>query len=121
MNIQRQFETLLESSQVNSALEKYVKWYNNKFDISGEKTITGRRLEVQKAKRWIKLWNFAVIQNEVDNHSKSAFAFIDPENGEAFKPAGHRAPAKGVRANVLDLESMKKATGSDGIGFGRLR
>jgi hypothetical protein len=122
MNIKEQFNLILETPEVERAINKYVSWYNDKFDVGKRTSLTGYKLEVQKAKRWVKIWQRTVWKDRgVDEHTKSIFTFVDPETGEMFKGAGHRAPAKGVRANILDLESAKRATGQDGIGFGRLR
>ena len=39
-------------------------------------------------------------------HNEGAFAFIDRKTGDVFKPAGWRKPAKGVRFNLLDQDSL---------------
>ena len=45
--------------------------------------------------RWIKIFKI----DDFDD-SKTIFAFVDPNNGDIYKPASYNAPAKGVRANV---------------------
>ena len=45
--------------------------------------------------RWIK-----VFKTDDFDDSKTIFAFVDPSNGDIYKPASYNAPAKGVRANV---------------------
>lgn len=39
--------------------------------------------------------------------SRSIHAFIDKKTGEVFKPASWKAPAKGVRYNLLDEQSRE--------------
>ena len=41
------------------------------------------------------------------NGSKSCHAFIDKKTGEVYKPASYKAPAKGVRFNLLIIEERK--------------
>lgn len=51
-----------------------------------------------------------------DNHGHgSAYAFIDRETGDVFKPASWKSPAKHARCNVTDPASWKAAVGPYGI------
>ena len=53
---------------------------------------------VEEARKYIKIWK------EVPNN-RSIHAFIDKE-GNVYKPASYKAPAKGIRYNLLtDPES----------------
>lgn len=45
--------------------------------------------------RWIKIY-----KTDDFDEAKTIFAFVDPNNGDIYKPASYNAPAKGVRANV---------------------
>ena len=38
---------------------------------------------------------------ETASHSRSVHAFVDKKTGEVYKPASFKAPAKGVRYNLL--------------------
>lgn len=53
-----------------------------------------------------------VIRNmgtrEVPSNSRSVFFFVDKVTGDVFKPAGWKAPAKGVRFNLLDPASLAR-------------
>ena len=40
--------------------------------------------------------------------SRSVHAFIDQKTGDVYKPASFKAPAKGVRYNVLNIESREE-------------
>ena len=41
--------------------------------------------------------------------SRSVYCFINKRNGDILKPAGWRAPAKGTRGSVIDIDSYKNS------------
>ena len=43
----------------------------------------------------------------VDGQTESVHAFIDKKTGEVYKPASVKAPAKGVRFNLLIIEERE--------------
>ena len=43
----------------------------------------------------------------VDGQTESVHAFIDKKNGSVFKPASVKAPAKGVRFNLLIIQERE--------------
>ena len=55
-------------------------------------------LGYDKGPKFIKLWT-----NRPGTASKSAYAFIDME-GNIYKAAGWKAPAKGVRGTILTVD-----------------
>jgi hypothetical protein len=56
---------------------------------------------ITKGKKYLK-----VIMK--DYNQSSAHLFVDQTNGDVFKPASFKAPAKGVRYNLLDDKSRKE-------------
>jgi len=56
---------------------------------------------VQEAKKYLKVWMR-------DGAHRSIHAFIDKNNGFVYKPASVKAPAKGVRFNLLRDESREE-------------
>jgi hypothetical protein len=44
----------------------------------------------------------------IDGKRSSIHAFIDKKTGEVYKPASLKAPAKGVRYNVLSISSREE-------------
>lgn len=44
----------------------------------------------------------------IDGKRSSIHAFIDKKTGDVFKPASLKAPAKGVRYNVLSIPSREE-------------
>lgn len=44
----------------------------------------------------------------IDGRRDSIHAFIDKKNGYVYKPASLKAPAKGVRYNLLSIPSREK-------------
>jgi hypothetical protein len=47
-----------------------------------------------------------VVRHE--SSSRSVFAFIDTQNGNVYKPASWRAPAKHARGNIFDDDNGAK-------------
>lgn len=54
-----------------------------------------QRFTVKESRKYLK-----VIMS--DGFYTSVHAFVDRENGNVFKPAGWKAPAKGVRYNLIE-------------------
>ena len=44
----------------------------------------------------------------INGQRDSIHAFIDKKTGDVFKPASFKAPAKGVRYNVLNIQSREE-------------
>jgi len=55
--------------------------------------------EVEEARKYLKIWMIT------ESGSRSIHAFIDRKTGDVYKPASIKAPAKGIRYNVLDQAS----------------
>ena len=45
---------------------------------------------------------------ETGGNSRSVHAFVDKKTGDVYKPASFKAPAKGVRYNLLRIESREQ-------------
>ncbi len=59
---------------------------------------------VKRTQKWYKV-------THTFGEQTSVFAFINPENGDIYKPAGWNAPAKGVRGNIFN-EKLPLTSGS---------
>ena len=51
---------------------------------------------------------YKLIHRTTDNGSQSVHAFIDKKTGDVYKSASWKAPAKGVRYNLLDNSSREE-------------
>jgi len=60
------------------------------------------QLEYEVGRKYIKIWSYLSNAGERLN-GRSCWMFVDKENGNVFKPASYRAPAKGVRFNISQL------------------
>ena len=49
-----------------------------------------------------------LIHRTTDNGSQSVHAFVDKKTGDVYKSASWKAPAKGVRYNLLDESSREE-------------
>ena len=45
---------------------------------------------------------------ETESGSRSVHAFVEKKTGDVYKPASFKAPAKGVRYNLLRIESREQ-------------
>ena len=61
--------------------------------------------EVETGRKYHKVWMFD--DNGSARPSRSIHAFIDKNTGDVYKPASIKAPAKGVRFNLLDESSRE--------------
>ena len=48
------------------------------------------------------------IVMETESQSRSVHAFVDKKTGDVYKAASFKAPAKGVRYNLLRIESREE-------------
>ena len=51
---------------------------------------------------------YKLIHRTTDNGSQSVHAFVDKKTGDVYKSASWKAPAKGVRYNLLDESSREE-------------
>ena len=56
---------------------------------------------VEEARKFLKIWM------HTEGGQRSIHAFIDKKTGDVYKPASTKAPAKGVRFNLLDEASRE--------------
>jgi hypothetical protein len=54
---------------------------------------------------------------KVGNGGESVHSFVEVETGNVFKAAGWRAPAKHVRANIYDYNSLKNGVNEHGANY----
>ena len=80
-------ETLNNREKVNS-LESSRSCYTN--------------YEYEVGRKYIKVWSYLVSDGE-RLRGRSCFMFVDKNSGEVYKPASHKAPAKGVRYLITQL------------------
>jgi len=79
-----------------------VDYHNQKLDEIREGTYNYRiGFKVEETRKYYK-----ILMN--DSNSTSVSAFVDKETGEVYKPASFKAPAKGVRFNLLDKNSREE-------------
>jgi len=64
--------------------------------------------EVEEGKKYYKIIN-GYVSEDGRIEQRGVHAFVDKKTGDIYKPASWRAPAKGVRFNVLnDVEMLEK-------------
>jgi hypothetical protein len=81
--------------------ENYVPWHQEQLDKIREGTYEfGYKFEIEEGRKYYKVIMIA-------NGSASVHAFVDKKTGEVYKSASWKAPAKGVRFNLLDDKSRE--------------
>ena len=63
---------------------------------------TYNQFEYEIGRKYIKVWSYLLSQGE-RLHGRSCYMFVDKNTGECYKPASHKAPAKGVRYLITQL------------------
>ena len=65
------------------------------------------QLEMEIGRKYIKVWSYLAspLIEGIDErlHGRSCWMFVDKNTGECYKPASHKAPAKGVRYLITQL------------------
>ena len=84
--------------------ECLIETLNNEWKVnsieSGHNTYT--QLEHEIGRKYIKVWSYLVSNGE-RLRGRSCWMFVDKNTGDCYKPASHKAPAKGVRFMITDL------------------
>ena len=83
--------------------EALIEVCNNEWKVnsieSGRSVFT--QLEMEVGRKYIKVWSYLAspLIEGIDErlHGRSCWMFVDKNSGECYKPASHKAPAKGVR------------------------
>ena len=77
---------------------------NNQWKVdsieSGHSVYT--QLEYEVGRKYIKVWSY-LSDNGDKIRGRSVWMFVDKNSGECYKPASHKAPAKGVRYLITQL------------------
>jgi len=63
---------------------------------------TYNQFEYEIGRKYIKVWSYLLSQGE-RLRGRSCYMFVDKNSGECYKPASHKAPAKGVRYLITQL------------------
>ena len=61
--------------------------------------------EYEVGRKYIKVWSYLVSGGERLN-GRSCYMFVDKKGGEVYKPASHKAPAKGIRFWIDQLANQ---------------
>lgn len=92
----------MEETKVLAAIESYIKQLQEYSDAKFQseypntwKIGQAPKFSYERTKKWFKISGKAPGDN-------SPFAFIDPTNGDIYKPETWNRAAKGVRANLFD-------------------
>jgi hypothetical protein len=75
------------------------KWFHRLIPLNGSKYVKIISSSV--------LMDKDSVPKDSDFSSKSAWAFVDKENGDIYKPATYSAPAKHARGNIFDKNTWK--------------
>lgn len=94
----------MDESKVLEAIASYItklqEYSDTKFQSeypNAWKNGQAPKFSYERTKKWLKISGKAAGSN-------SPFAFIDPANGDIYKPATWNTAAKGVRANLFDAK-----------------
>ncbi len=90
----------------------YIQRINNEYFAEHLKNLTPPKIVVDKGRRYMK-----IVVEQTTGSGRSVHSFVEKETGNVFKAAGWRAPAKHVRANIYDYDSIKRGTNMHGANY----
>ena len=80
-------ETLNNREKVNAIESSRSVWTNYEYEVG---------------RKYIKVWSYLVSGGERLN-GRSCYMFVEKDGGAVYKPASHKAPAKGIRFWIEQL------------------
>ena len=96
---------------LNKLINRYIAGLQRDFDSQGL-TQVKRGFAAQEGRKYIKIVD-GYVQDNGELESRSVVAFIEKTTGDVYKPAGWKAPAKGVRFNLYkDIDYLENNCGS---------
>jgi hypothetical protein len=92
----------------DTALSDFLQDSQKKIDDNNTKYTYVQRNKLDKlvGPKYVKIVD-VLTSSEGKVISRSAWAFVDKETGDVFKPASWKAPAKHARANIYKPDSWK--------------
>jgi len=84
--------------------ESLIEVLNNREKVNALESsrCTYTNFEYEVGRKYIKVWSYLISEGE-RLRGRSCYLFVDKENGNVFKPASYKAPAKGVRFQIEEL------------------
>jgi len=89
----------------------YIQKINNEYYDEHLTNLSRPTIVIDKGRKYMKV----VVESHGD--SRSVHSFVEVETGNVFKAAGWRAPAKHVRANIYDYDSIKRGVNMHGANY----
>jgi hypothetical protein len=88
----------LTQSKTEFLTESLVEQLNNREKVNSLESSRScyTNFEYEVGRKYIKVWSYLISDGE-KLRGRSCFMFIDKESGACYKPASHKAPAKGIR------------------------
>lgn len=95
---------IMTQSKVEFLTESLIEVLNNEWKVLSLENSRSvySQLEYEVGRKYIKVWSYLSDAGERLN-GRSCFMFVDKNSGAVYKPASHKAPAKGIR---FYLESL---------------
>lgn len=88
--------------------ESYVSWHQEQLDKIREGTYDYRmKFYVVEGRKYLRIEQETGVNFDSSVKQRSIHAFVDKNTGEVYKSASWKAPAKGVRYNLLDKQSRE--------------
>ena len=93
---------ILTQSKTEFLTDAFIEQVNNLWKLNITKFGSYSKLEYSVGKKYIKVKQIRMHRHDLTTDN-GVFMFIDKESGACYKPASHKAPAKGIR---FFLESL---------------
>ncbi len=98
--------------RIDKNTKEFKSWFEWTSKFVKEENRGNYFITIQQGRKFIK-----IVLNGVDSPHRSAFAFINMNNGDVLMASSWTSPAKGARGNIFDVHNGRKFVTPYGMAY----